>query len=262
MSALANLLSTPLPSEEESVQQKCCVTYHVSALSHKTPSSTGVPDVVVNEPHITLLENRALISAGGTTGLRTWEASLHLGEYLCRNQDLVRDKCVLELGAGTGYLSILCAKYLQCRHVIASDGSDQVVNNFPESLVLNCLEKSSSIDPVVLLWGEESLETEDQQWTQMYTPDVVLGADITYDDSVIPLLVHTLFQLFQLNPHVEVLITATQRNERTFQVFLDKCQLEGLRVKDVHFNVPPRASQNGPFYSDQVAIRVCRVTQS
>lgn len=65
---------------------------------------------------------------GGTTGLRTWPASLVLAEYLLAHpgmfirtynktsfrhiSDTVRDRCVLELGSGVGFLGAVIA----CMH--------------------------------------------------------------------------------------------------------------------------------------------------
>ncbi|RFU81983.1 hypothetical protein TARUN_213 [Trichoderma arundinaceum] len=249
MSSLSVLLSTPAPDEADAVQQKCHVVYHLASL----PS---------HEAHITLFENRSLISAGGTTGLRTWEAALHLGQLLCQNPGIVSGKRILELGAGTGYLSILCTKYLQSTHVIASDGSDDVINNLPENFYLNQLEGSSVISPMDLKWGYALAGTEEEQWNGGRPLDVVLGADITYDSSIIPALVSTLLDLFGLYPDVEVIIAATQRNLQTFQVFLEKCEEERLKVEDVSFEIPPRDQQEGPFYNDHVAIRICKVSKS
>lgn len=257
MSILSVLLATPLPSEATAVQQKCYVTYQLSSLC-----SDASDEPRSDTSHITLLENRYLISAAGTTGLRTWEAALHLGTYLCQNSSLVKDKRILELGAGTGYLSILCANLLGSTHVIASDGSDDVINNLPENLFLNNLQDSTSVSPMELKWGHALLGTEEDKWNGGRPVDVVLGADITYDHSVIPALVGTLLDVFELHSKVEVYISATQRNEKTFQVFLDKCQINGLAVEDLDFEVPAREAQEGPFYNDKVAIRICRVSRS
>jgi predicted nicotinamide N-methyase len=248
MSSLSVLLSTPAPDEADAVQQKCHVVYHLASL----PS---------HEARITLFENRSLISAAGTTGLRTWEAALHLGQLLCQDPSIVSGKRILELGAGTGYLSILCVKYLQSAHVIASDGSDDVITNLPENFFLNQLEGSTAISPMDLKWGYALVGTEEEQWNGGRPLDVVLGADITYDASIIPALVGTLLELFVMYPHVEVMIAATQRNLKTFQVFLEKCEEERLKVEDVSFEIPPRDQQEGPFYNDQVAIRICKVSK-
>lgn len=255
MSAFSALVATPLPSEVAMVQQKCYVTYHVSALS---PESHG-PSRIVGEPNITLLENRALISAAGTTGLRTWEAALHLGQYLCENPSIVKQKRVLELGAGTGYLSVLCANFLAATHVTASDGSDDVIYNLPENFYLNRLQHATCIGAMDVKWGHALLGTEEKKWNGGRPVDVVLGADITYERGLIGALVGTLLDLFGLYPRVDVYISATQRNEETFRAFLERCRQNGLVVEDQEFEVPAREAQTGPFYDEQVPIRICKV---
>lgn len=259
MSALSVLLSTPQPPETLLVQQRFYVTYNLSAL----PGDPNSASSKEQDPHITLLENRSLISAGGTTGLRTWEAGLHMGQFLCQNPDVVRGKRVLELGAGTGYISILCANYLGATHVLASDGSDDVINHLPENLFLNDLQDSARISLADVKWGHALVGTEEEVWNGGRPVDVVLGADVTYDRSAIPALVGTLLDLFALHPAVEVYISATQRNEKTSDVFLKTCADNGLVTEDLEFGVPSRPSQRGPFYDDQVPITIftCKVSR-
>lgn len=259
MSTLSVLLATPHPPEAALVQQRFYVTYSLSGLPGD-PNSTSSKE---QDPHITLLENRSLIAAGGTTGLRTWEAGLHMGQFLCQNPAIVRGKRILELGTGTGYLSILCAYYLGATHVLASDGSDDVINNLPENLFLNDLEDSSRITPMDVKWGHALVGTEEEAWNGGWPVDVVLGADVTYDRSAIPALVGTLVDLFALHPNVEVYISAAQRNEETFGVFMKACGDNGLVAEDLEFGVPSRSSQRGPFYDDEVPIKIftCRVSR-
>ncbi|GAO19541.1 hypothetical protein UVI_02061820 [Ustilaginoidea virens] len=206
--------------------------------------------------------NHSLVSAGGTTGLRTWEAALHMGQYLCLNPSLVAGKRVLELGAGTGYLSVLCAKHLEAAHAIVSDGSDDVITNMPENLLLNGLQGSSRITSMHLEWGHALVAAEDKIWNRSIPVDVVLGADITYDQRAAPALVATLLQLFELYPTVKVYMAVTERNPKTFQAFLDASKREKLSVESLSFKVPPREQQNAPFYNDQAAIQLCRVSRA
>ncbi|KAH7634085.1 putative methyltransferase-domain-containing protein [Sordaria sp. MPI-SDFR-AT-0083] len=267
---LSHLLSLQLPSEADAAQQKCYVTYHLSLLGAGTghaeedgdPESESARDVPVlgdKAPHITLLESRNLIAASGTTGLRTWEASLHLGQYLLRHPSLVRGKRVLELGAGTGYVSILCAKYLGSKHVITTDGSDEVVANLPDSLFLNGLQGSDAVQPMELWWGHALVGTEEEKWNGGREVDVVLGADITYDKSVIPALVGTIDEVFGLFPRAEVVIAATERNRETYESFLSVCEGRGLEVVHAEFPVPKREEQTGPFYNDLMPIHICQL---
>ncbi|KAK4443080.1 S-adenosylmethionine-dependent methyltransferase-like protein [Podospora aff. communis PSN243] len=221
MESLSNLLSLRMPDEAVAAQQKCYVTYHLSRLARD-----GGEDA-----EITLLESRSLLAAGGTTGLRTWEAALHLGEYLCANPGLIRGKRVLELGAGTGYLGVLCAKYLGAGHVLVSDGSEDVINNLPDSFFLNGLQGASCVSPLEMRWGHALVGTEEQAWNGGRRVDVLLGADITYDESVIPSLVATLEEVVDLFPGVIIIIAATERNRKTFQSFLDVCERRGFATR-------------------------------
>lgn len=232
------------------LQQKCCVTYHLSLLS---PSARHA------DPHITLLESRALIAAAGTTGLRTWEAGLHLGQYLCTRPELVRNKRVLELGTGTGYLAILCAKHLDAQHVIASDGSDDVINHLPDNLFLNGLEGSDKIAPMDLKWGHALVGTEESRWNGGRGVDVVIGADITYDSRVVPALVATLVDVVSVSKQVSIIISVAERNKASYDVFLKACERRGFKVRDEPFSLASRREQKGPFYSDATPFHICQL---
>lgn len=250
MTAFSILLLSPFPSELTAVLQKSYATYTLPSLDiSSTPS-----------PQVTLLESRDLVSASGTTGLRTWEASLHLGQYLAANPYLIQGKHVLELGAGTGYISILCAKFLNPILAIASDGSDDVVANLPENFFLNGLQGSATVQAMELKWGHALVGTEDEHWNRGIPVDVVLAADVTYDKELIPSLVGTLEELVGMFPHITILIAATERNQETFQAFVEVCQ-KNFTVDEIDFTLPPRESQRGPFYNDQVPIRICKISK-
>lgn len=168
MSALASLLEVGVPEEAEEAQRKSFVTYTFSPLP--IWGFRGPP------PTVTTLESRSIISASGTTGLRTWEAALHLSNYLSlRAPDLIDGKHVLELGSGTGLMSIFCAKHLKARHVAATDGDEGIVDSLKENIFLNGLEGDSRIESLVLRWGWPLNETTFADESPF---DVVLGADL------------------------------------------------------------------------------------
>jgi len=179
MSILSSLLSSNLSSESVSAQQKAFVTYTYSTRPIDGPASS-------NELPVTLLESRAVISSSGTTGLRTWEAALHLGNFLMSESgnEIIRGKNVLELGAGTGLLSILCAKYLEAGRVIATDGDEAVVDAIKTNIFINELdipEGSStrgSIESAALKWGWPLQATAFEEDYGVGALDVVLGADV------------------------------------------------------------------------------------
>ena len=253
MSSLSSLFSSRVPSEGDSAQQKSFVTYTISSLPS---NSEGIPT-------ITLHEARNIVAAAGTTGLRTWEAALHMGNYLCAHAtDLVHGKSILELGAGTGYLSILCSKHLGASHILATDGSDDVVSDFSTNFYLNGLQDSSLIEGKELKWGQALLGSEHPQWNLGRQIDLVLGADVTYDRSSIPALVSTFGELFDLYPSVKIIIAAAVRTPTTLQGFLETCRGNRYVVEEIEFGIPKEEMQQGPFYSDKIPIQLCLIRKS
>lgn len=174
MSRLSALMSADLPSESTAVQQKSYVTFSC------IPASDQDVEEDQKEPTITLLERRHLISGSLTTGFRTWEAALHLGAYLLTpaGQDLVRDKSILELGAGTGFLSILAAKHLHAKHVTTTDGDEGVVEALRENLFLNGLDDGQRVNTSVLRWGQGLKSTWVEEDCEAWPYDLIIGADI------------------------------------------------------------------------------------
>lgn len=159
----------PLPDESTAAQQKNWVTYD---LASKSLASRA------HESKVSLLENRSVISGAGTTGLRTWEAALHLGSYLVSCPEtaaLIRGKNVLELGAGTGLLSIMCAGCLAAKHVYATDGDDGVVEALKENAAINHLP---NISIGSLWWGRALQGAWFWEETKLNGLDLVLGADV------------------------------------------------------------------------------------
>ena len=165
----AQLLVQPQISEVDSAQQKSYVTY-------TAPLPLQSPDA----PAVTLLEARSVLASSGNTGVRTWEAALRLATYLHSDQGrrLVEGKTVLELGAGTGLLSILCSKHLCARYVLATDGNGDVVDGLQSNVCLNGLEGDRIIDVAVLKWGHRVLGgiLGSREDARQY--DLILGADI------------------------------------------------------------------------------------
>lgn len=252
MNALAPLLALSLPSELSAAQQKSYVTY---TLSHLPPLDGKVPE-------ITVLEARSLIAGAGTTGLRTWEAALYLGNYLCSNPSLIAGKSILELGAGTGYTSILCSKYLSAAHVLATDGSDDVVMSLATNFYLNGLQDSTKIEAKELKWGWALEAGEYPEWNAGRKIDVVVGADLTYDDRNIPALLSTFDDLHALHPEATIIYAATERNPKTFDIFPNACRKNGWLVKEIDFKMLSAEEQTGPFYSTKVPIRLYNIRKS
>lgn len=155
----------------EAAQQRSRVVYTV-------PST----DLFIQADSIVIEESRNLISSAGTTGMRTWDAALHLATYFV-SANLISGKRILELGAGTGFLSILCMDVLGAQSVLATDGSLPVVTAIENNIALNdhprMTQSSRKIEARVLEWGQNSpAEGALKIRSQDTTLDMVIGADV------------------------------------------------------------------------------------
>ncbi|KAL3494302.1 putative methyltransferase-domain-containing protein [Aspergillus germanicus] len=257
-----SLLSTPRSSALEQAQK---LTY----IKYTAPSSAATSERTESRTIITS-ENRSLILASGTTGFRTWEAALHLGTFLSTTnigQSLVTGKRVLELGAGTGFLSFLCAKHLGTESILVTDRDPTLLEHIDDCIGKNGLEKTK-IRTGIWEWGSPlqvpSFSHEDESGTKRGPAsfDIALGADLIYDVDLVPLLVSTIRDLFDIYSLNEFVISATVRNEDTFRTFLDVCERNCLAVDQIPFDSPPRETQTGFFHSTSIPIRTYRIKAS
>ena len=196
-----SLLSAPKLSEIEAAQMPAYVTYPF-------PSSDG------DKPGITLVEKRSVLTSNGHTGSRTWEAAFALGEYLLQHTSLVHKKSILELGAGTGFNSILAAR-LGASDVLATDGDCEVIEGMQQNVVLN--EDTDIVSLQNLVWNSEHVAMLPGNW------DLIIGADVTYDSRVFPDLVATLSTVLRKSKDAVAVIAVTVRSEETVMCFEDTC---------------------------------------
>lgn len=255
---MAHLLSLPKQSIVEEASQTRTLTYTL-------PDELDVPDTQV----ILIEEAPNLLAAGSNVGLRTWEASLHLAQYLYSNQDLVAGKKIIELGAGTGLVSILCAGPLQADLVLSTDGLSHVVDTIEENIERNrsSLFVGDALRQLpiarILDWADTD-SMRDILTINDTLPEynLILGADITYSPDVVPLLAQLLkiliVDMFS-QQNMAALISGTVRNEQTLKVFTEACNEQGLVIEQVDFECPHVNEQKGFFHEQAFPIVIMRI---
>ncbi|KRX00002.1 hypothetical protein PPERSA_05504 [Pseudocohnilembus persalinus] len=148
------------------------------------------------------------------TGQIIWRAATQLAEYIIDNQDLFRDKVVLELGAGVGVSGLVCSQF--AKKVYITDGNEIVSDLMDKNVQF---AQNKNVEAELYLWGKEG----DQKFLSTKKDlkiDCIIGADILYwQDSIEP-LAETLETYLQLNSDIKIYVASRIRAkwvERQFE---------------------------------------------
>jgi protein-lysine N-methyltransferase EEF2KMT len=213
-------------------------------------------------------EAQYLLGSASNVGLRTWEASLRLAHFLWNHQDLIRSRRVLELGAGTGFLSIFCSAALHAKQVIATDGNERVLESLQHNINLNHPYYGQNTPPVVKKLSWEDAEDFDSMTKSEsgaeFKPDIVIGADITYHPDACKALASLLAKLARSHPACESFISVTVRDVKLLKDFVQRCESDeyGLKVQEVAFKCPGIHEQKGLFHTVAMPIRIFQICLS
>ncbi|OQR88421.1 hypothetical protein ACHHYP_06825 [Achlya hypogyna] len=121
------------------------------------------------------------------SGQRIWPGSYLLAEYLHANKDLVAGKRTLELGAGTGLVSLV-ARLDGAASLVATDGDLEVVNDILTWNVQTNAPDATNLHTTSLWWGDEASNTAFAERFGSALFDRVLAGDVLYKGELVPLL--------------------------------------------------------------------------
>ncbi|XP_050836186.1 protein-lysine N-methyltransferase EEF2KMT isoform X4 [Serinus canaria] len=222
---------------------------------------------------VSLCESTALIS-GGTTGLLTWEAALHLAQWALQNPSLFRGRTVLELGSGIGFTGIAICKSCQPRTFIFSDCHPRVLRQLGENLQLNGLTPEGVTCSIQTESQGQELEGQNCQTPKVVVAeldwgsvtekqllalraDIVIAADVVYDPEIILALIGMLQKLSTSRADrkaPEVFIASTIRNPDTYQLFQAELDKAGIR-----WQVIPAHSSCYFLYDEQPDVTILQL---
>lgn len=160
-------------------------------------------------PPLLVAETDGDLGIGG----RLWDGALHAMSLLRCAPALVAGRRVVELGCGTGTLSLACLA-AGASHVIATDLPEVVAGAEANADLNRAVRGAASGDwtAQALAWGSD--DADSLPWV----PDVVIAADVVYDPALYAPLRHTLRRV--CGPRTVVLLAHRCRNERDDEFFL------------------------------------------
>ncbi|XP_075969764.1 protein-lysine N-methyltransferase EEF2KMT [Anticarsia gemmatalis] len=188
---------------------------------------------------ITIKETRNMV-VNGTTGLKTWEAALMLSDWALCNKDLFLNKNVLELGSGVGFAGITIAKMCDIKSLVLSDCHDEVLKTITENIQINFPSYEQKVSqPTLFTNGPKTIGATMLDWNKVdhfnehMVPDLVIGADIVYDPSILKPLCNVLQTFCIKNRDIDIYIASVIRNEETFNGFLETLSSMNLKYEKI-----------------------------
>ena len=169
-------------------------------------------------------ESPNIITKNGSTGHRTWEAALALCDYLISNEPNAKTNYV-ELGAGTGLVGLVMGQLRSTNNVLLTDGDPDIVVSLQDNIELNGAMNCTCRQ---LWWSKDDAPVVNSNVNQ-----IVLAADVTYNEELFPELVQCMDQFLRLNETRYAIVSATIRSENTFHAFILECSRWGLTVEEM-----------------------------
>jgi len=199
-------------------------------LSSGEPQQYHHRHFLINGKTLTIQEHTSIVS-GGTTGLATWEGGLALSEWCLHNPSLLRGRHVLELGCGLGLTGLCVSLCCHPQSYTLTDHHPAVLRAVERNLLLN---REILSDIVV---KTELLDWEDIYNTSLKDVDVVLAADVVFDERLFPALVATFHHLLSKTTSFAVL-ACTERNPQTLTTFLTLLGQKDLEIEELECPKP------------------------
>ncbi|XP_058078414.1 protein N-terminal and lysine N-methyltransferase efm7 isoform X2 [Magnolia sinica] len=162
-------------------------------------------------------------------------SALLLNNYLSKNVDILKGCSVVELGSGVGITGILCSRF--CREVVLTDHNEEVLKILNKNIELH--QPSETPDCVGLVaekleWGNaDDISRILQKYSGGF--DLVLGADICFQQSSIPPLFDTVEQLLRFRKgSCKFILGYVSRAKIMDTMVVDEATRHGMQISEVH----------------------------
>lgn len=158
-------------------------------------------------------------------GLQVWRGALLLSDFILAQPQHFQNKSLIELAAGTGLTSIVASKFAS--KVICTGEYELIVPKVPKIVIILIpdVDRGEILDLIrtnVKLNGCENvcevreINFFETNWrvnlqSDIETTDVVLVADVVYNQDITTQFFHTLQFILEANPRVEVFLAIEQR---------------------------------------------------
>ncbi|XP_050236772.1 uncharacterized protein LOC126686669 [Mercurialis annua] len=169
------------------------------------------------------------------TGQLVWPGAMLLNDYLSKNAEMLQGCSVIELGSGVGVTGILCGRF--CRQVVLTDHNDEVLKILKKNIELhepganaNCCAELAAEK---LDWGN-SIHINQILEKHSGGFDLILGADICFQQSSVPLLFDTAEQLLRIRGgNCKFILGYVSRAKIMDLLVIEEAARHGMKINEV-----------------------------
>lgn len=167
------------------------------------------------------------------TGQLVWPGAMLMNGYLSDNADILQGCSVLEFGSGVGITGVLCSRF--CRKVVFTDHNDEVLKILKKNIELHeHSSPSAELEAAKLEWGNtDHLGEILQKHSDGF--DLILGADICFQQSSVPLLFDSVEQLLRIRGHgnCKFILAYVSRARQMDSAILKEGSQHGMLMNEV-----------------------------
>lgn len=167
------------------------------------------------------------------TGQLVWPGAVLMNTYLSEHPETVKGCSLIELGSGIGITGILCSRF--CKEVVLTDHNDEVLEIIKKNIEMQSC--SGNADAVLtaekLEWGNhDHLSNIIEKHPVGF--DLILGADICFQQASIPCLFDTVEKLLRMQANkCRFILAYVSRTKVMDALVLKEAEKRGMVVKEV-----------------------------
>ncbi|XP_038992867.1 protein N-lysine methyltransferase METTL21A-like [Hibiscus syriacus] len=170
------------------------------------------------------------------TGQLVWPGAMLLNDFLSKNDELLQGCSMIELGSGVGITGMLCSRF--CRQILLTDHNDEVLKILRRNIQLNASAENpgfcAALEAEKLEWGNSDQIT---RILHRYPGgfDLILGADICFQQSSVPLLFDTVEQLLKNRGrgHCKFILAYVSRAKMMDLMVIAEATRHGMLINEV-----------------------------
>ena len=162
------------------------------------------------------------------SGQKVWCGSLTVADYILSNKDLIKDRIVIELGAGTGILGMVCSR-IGCRKIILTDNDPRSIKH----MVQDCHHNSVVADVKILDWFLPDISSLNLCEEIISSDLCVIAGDVLYKRSLLEPFFCTSRLLLESKSKSTMYLCHVPRAGVEYADVVDEANSAGLFIEEI-----------------------------